>query len=86
MHIKLLFKYAKYIYISLYSQLLLKIVLQMLLFLEDKKYLRVLSDITLEHPEHRIEGQPAILPIGDYWVEIKSEYDHFIEESREVID
>jgi len=37
-HIKPLFKYAKHNCINLYFILLLEIELQMLLFLEDKKY------------------------------------------------
>lgn len=49
---------------------------------DGKRYLRVVEDLTVDHPEH---GQ-GTLPPQDYWVEIKSEYDHFAEESRQVID
>lgn len=50
---------------------------------DGKKYLRVVGkSATLDHLEHG-KGQ---VPSGDYYVEIKSEFDHFLEESRAVID
>lgn len=48
----------------------------------DKKYLRVVEPLTVDHVEH---GKGEI-PVGDYWMEIKSEYDHFSEEFRQVLD
>jgi len=47
-----------------------------------KKYLRVKKKAVINHDEHG-EGD---IPVGDYYVEIKTEYDHFKEESRQVID
>ena len=45
-------------------------------------YFRALTDVTVDHAEH---GK-GIIPKGDYLFEIKSEYDHFAEESRQVLD
>lgn len=50
--------------------------------LDSKRYMRVTKKLTLDHPEH---GQGDVPP-GDYWVEIKSEYDHLENESRQVVD
>jgi len=47
-----------------------------------KKYLRVKKLAIVDHAEH---GKGDI-PVGDYYVEVKLEYDHFLNESREVID
>lgn len=49
---------------------------------EGKRFLRVKKDATLDHEEH---GR-GIVPVGDYYVETKVEYDHWSEESRQVID
>lgn len=49
---------------------------------DGKRYLRVIENLTIDHPEH---GQGEV-PAGDYWIEIKSEYDHLEEESRQVVD
>lgn len=46
------------------------------------KYMRVKERMTVVHDEH---GK-GIVPVGDYIVEIKSEYDHFKEESKRVVD
>lgn len=46
------------------------------------KYLRCKRKITLDHIEH---GK-ATLPAGDYEIKIKVEYDHFLEESKQVVD
>lgn len=48
----------------------------------DKKYLKVDKATTLTHIEHR----HFKIPKGFYAVEIVKEYDHFLEESRNVID
>lgn len=50
--------------------------------LDGKKYLRVIENSVIDHDEHG----PGPVPVGDYYVEIKKEYDHFLEESRQVID
>ncbi len=46
------------------------------------KYLEVIKPTELSHDEHRT----LLLPIGVYLVEIQREYDHWLEESRMVID
>jgi len=50
--------------------------------LAGKRYLKVKRKAVIDHAEH---GKGDVPP-GDYYVEIKSEYDHFLEESRKVID
>ena len=50
--------------------------------LDGIRYLRVVEPVTVDHIEH---GKGEIPP-RDYWVEIKQEYDHLEEESRQVID
>ena len=49
---------------------------------EGKTYLRIVEPTIVDHEEH---GKGDI-PVGDYYVEQKLEYDHFAEESRQVID
>lgn len=49
---------------------------------DGKRYLRVVKPVVVDHDEH---GKGDI-PVGDYYVEQKLEYDHFLEESRQVID
>ena len=55
--------------------------------LDGRKVIRVKKDAIISHgrgssSEH--ESKP--IPKGDYWVEIQTEYDHLLEESRQVID
>lgn len=46
-------------------------------------FLKVLTDnVTLLHEEHN----PVEIKKGNYQISIVKEYDHFLEESREVID
>ena len=45
-------------------------------------YLHVEKESTLTHQEHA----PIVLPKGDYKIKIVKEYDHFLEESRNVAD
>lgn len=45
-------------------------------------YLRVLSETTVVHEEHK----PITIPAGDYQIGIVREYDHFAEEARKVAD
>jgi hypothetical protein len=47
-----------------------------------KGELQVLEPSTLTHDEHK----PITLPVGGYKKSIVVEYDHFLEESRQVID
>jgi hypothetical protein len=47
-----------------------------------KKFLVCKSEVTLDHAEH---GK-GVLPEGIYEIRIKREYDHMLEESREVVD
>ena len=49
---------------------------------DNKKYLRVISETNIDHNEHG-KGN---LPVGDYLIEIQTEYDHLKEESKQVID
>ena len=46
------------------------------------RYMRVVEPVTLNHTEH---GKGSV-PVGDYWIEQKREFDHFAEEARTVID
>lgn len=50
--------------------------------MEGKRFLKVVEDAVIDHEEH---GKGDI-PQGDYYVEIKQEYDHFLEESRQIQD
>ena len=45
-------------------------------------YLRVLEEARLFHDEHK----PIDLPPGNYEIDTINEYDHFLEETRKVID
>lgn len=49
---------------------------------EKQKYLRIVKPTALRHEEHK----EINLPPGDYRIDITREYDHFKEESRQVID
>jgi hypothetical protein len=54
---------------------------------DGKRMIRVKKSAIISHgrgasSEH--ESKPV--PVGDYWVEIQTEYDHLLEESRQVID
>lgn len=46
------------------------------------RYLRVFDDTPITHEEH----EERILPPGDYRIDQVREYDHFLEESRTVLD
>jgi len=46
------------------------------------KFLKVKKETTISHEEHK----PIILPPGNYRVRRVREYDHFLEESRNVQD
>jgi hypothetical protein len=46
------------------------------------RYLRVAGKTELFHEEHKT----VFLPKGDYRLDFVQEYDHFLEESRQVID
>jgi hypothetical protein len=48
----------------------------------DTMYLRVIKETTLTHEEHK----KITIPPGEYSVRKVQEYDHFMEESREVVD
>jgi hypothetical protein len=50
--------------------------------LNNKRFIRALKDCSIGHPEHK----PTTLPEGVYEVKKVLEYDHGLEESREVID
>lgn len=52
----------------------------------EKKYLRIKSAATVSHVGGSSTHASKPLPIGDYWVEIQTEYDHLLEESRKVVD
>lgn len=54
----------------------------------DKRFLRVTKKAVLSHsdPSPKTKHGDGELPVGDYWVEVKQEYDHLREESRNVID
>jgi len=47
-----------------------------------EKFLRVVRPVSLKHEEHH----ERIIPPGEYKVGIVREYDHFIEEARQVAD
>lgn len=49
---------------------------------EKQKYLRVVKPVALRHEEHK----EIMIPPGDYVINITREYDHFLEESRQVQD
>lgn len=46
------------------------------------RFLEVAEDTELTHEEHKT----IKIPVGKYKLEIVQEYDHFLEESRNVID
>jgi len=50
--------------------------------INDKKILVVLEESTIDHNEHGKQ----VHPIGTYLVDIAQEFDHWLEESRQVID
>ncbi len=53
----------------------------------EKKYLGILGQTTLIHEEHGpIPLSPDVLENTELLVDIQMEYDHFLEESRQVID
>lgn len=53
----------------------------------DQRVIRILQKATISHGRgNSSEHASKILPKGDYWVEIQTEYDHLTEESRKVID
>lgn len=47
-----------------------------------EKYIEIVEPTELRHEEHR----PITIPEGYYKIEIVREYDHFAEESRQVMD
>ena len=47
-----------------------------------EKFLRVVTPVELRHQEHK----PFIIPPGSYRIGIVKEYDHFLEETRNVVD
>lgn len=47
-----------------------------------KRYLRIVKPTLLKHEEHK----EINLPAGEFEIRIVREYDHFKEESREVLD
>ncbi len=49
---------------------------------DGKMYITAKENTTLTHPEHK----DLKLPEGDYELRIVKEYDHLLEESRNVID
>lgn len=49
---------------------------------EKEMFIECAGDCELKHEEHK----PIIIPKGFYKKEIVKEYDHWLEESREVID
>ena len=51
-----------------------------------KKYLRVVKAATVAHVGGSATHDSKPLPVGDYWVEIQSFYDHLTEESKRVVD
>lgn len=54
---------------------------------DGKWYLRVKKHAMISHGRGKSsEHATKPVPVGDYWVEIQSEYDHMKEESRRVID
>lgn len=52
----------------------------------DKKYLRVTKSATVSHVGGSSTHATKPLPVGDYWVEIQTFYDHLTEESKKVVD
>jgi hypothetical protein len=48
----------------------------------DKKFILSTGNTVISHPTHA----PITFPVGFYEVSIVKEYDHFLEESREVKD
>lgn len=53
---------------------------------EGKKYLRVKSAATVAHIGGSSTHETKPLPVGDYWVEIQTFYDHLTEEAKQVVD
>lgn len=53
---------------------------------EGKKYLRLKTVGTVSHVGGSATHASRPLPMGDYWVEIQSYYDHLTEESKRVVD
>lgn len=51
-----------------------------------KKYLRVKSAAMVSHVGGSATHATKPLPVGDYWVEIQTFYDHLSEEAKQVID
>lgn len=51
-----------------------------------KRYLRVVSPAIVSHVGGSATHESKPLPVGDYWTEIQTFYDHLTEESKRVID
>lgn len=53
---------------------------------EGKKVLRVKKPTKVSHVGGSSTHATKPLPVGDYWVEIQSFYDHLTEEKKQVVD
>lgn len=51
-----------------------------------KKYLRIKRAATVSHVGGSATHATKPLPVGDYWVEIQTYYDHLTEEAKQVVD
>ena len=54
--------------------------------LGEKKFIRVTKAATVSHIGGSSTHKDGALPVGDYWAEIQTFYDHIDEESKQVID
>ena len=53
---------------------------------DSKRYIRVEKAATVSHIGGTATHDSKPLPVGDYWYEIQSFYDHLTEEQKQVID
>lgn len=55
--------------------------------IDGKRFMKVTKDSVISHGRGKSsEHASKTIPKGDYWIEIQTEYDHLLEESRKVID
>lgn len=53
---------------------------------DGKKFLRITKAAVVSHEGGSATHDSKPLPVGDYWIEIQTYYDHLAEEAKEVVD
>lgn len=53
---------------------------------EGKRVIRVKKPAVVSHVGGSATHKDGELPVGDYWVEIQTYYDHMAEEAKQVVD